>query len=199
MNESALELHTAVSQYDSLDIPILASEQSQSARNGMRRVAQYDRADLSLVRELEGDPRGTDGVLRGWNRHTPGRTDQDRVGPVGMIAGRAVAGIFHDELQLVRAVDGDADRHRRGVDLHDSAGEQLPAVGVDLEDDARLLVLLHLGIDADEGLEAPILPVEVIDDLAPGMGAESALEYPVADLQRFALDALVDSKLPPSL
>ena len=83
-----------------------------------------------------------------------GLAEQDRIGPVGVIAVVAVAGVGDDEFQFADA--GQTDAHALGgrIGPHHAAVEQFAAVAEDFENDAGRLGVADLRVDAHPGLEA---------------------------------------------
>ena len=78
-----------------------AARQPNAAANRLRELARLDAADIAVFRKPEGQLRRCNRELDrliGFGRF--GLAEQDRLGPVGVIAVVAVAGVGDDELQF---------------------------------------------------------------------------------------------------
>ncbi len=100
-----------------------------------------------------------------WNRPGPGITDQSRVGPVGAVAGDAIAGIRDHEAQFLGGANRDRDIAGR-VGLTDcSAVEGLLVIHEHLEYD-RARALPPLPLNSHVRFESFEPAVEIDDNLA---------------------------------
>ena len=165
-------------------------------------LANLHVGDPAIFAETDGDAVGFDRVGRLEDFRGLDLADQHRFGPVGVIAGDAVAGIGDQQFQFGDPFDRDIDLLCRVAHPHDAAVEQHLAIAKHLEDDAGLGgfgMVLEVVVDADPGGKGFGLAFEIIGNLAAGMGAEPVGEGLAGDGHRGAGDPLVDLQGSPGL
>ena len=105
--------------------------------------------------------------LRPLVQHHPG------IGPIALVPTTAIARIIHDQVELLRSVQGHVNRARGGVGAHDLGGEGFVGSDANPESAGRLRVV-HVSIQPDHGHEFPGGPIELHPQSALGVHADAA-------------------------